>query len=131
MHIHNRFELKNKFLHLECFISLLRSLLLLRFFSLKNNIEKLKFIESKNRDNKSLDTIFFIFTKISKYLMINKCLTTSFALFRVLKIYGYSPKLFIGIKEASEFNSHAWLECEERKFLFSNSEEYAKIFEIK
>lgn len=130
MHIHNPLELNNKFLHFECLNSLITSLVLLNLFPLKKNIEKLKFIKSKIRNKKSLDTIFFIFTKISKYLSINKCLTTSFALFRVLKIYGYSPKLYIGIKKEKEFNSHAWLECNERKFLFSNSEEYVKIFEI-
>lgn len=131
MHIHNPLELNNKFLHFECLNSLITSLVLLNLLPLKKNIEKLKFIKSKIRNNKSLDTIFFIFTKISKYLSINKCLTTSFALFRVLKIYGYSPKLYIGIKKEKDFNSHAWLECNERKFFFSNSEEYVKIFEIK
>tara|TARA_Y100000748_G_scaffold301978_2_gene303234 strand:- start:502 stop:897 length:396 start_codon:yes stop_codon:yes gene_type:complete len=131
MHIRKSFEVDKKLLNFECFMCLLTSSAQLRFRPLKNNIERLKFIKPKNRKNKSLDTIFFIFTKISKYIFIKKCLTTSVALFRVLKIYGYSPTLHIGVKHEKDFNSHAWIECNDKKFFFSESEKYLKIFEVK
>jgi hypothetical protein len=59
-----------------------------------------------------------------------RCLTRSLVLTRLLARRGIAAKLVIGARPGSEFQAHAWVECEGEAVLSSGNGSFGRLVEL-
>ena len=79
-----------------------------------NDLEKIlsllqKITVNKNKTSVEMNFLLRYHLKISKLLGLKKCLTTSIAIFYILRNLGYAAKINISIAKEKKFYSHSWI----------------------
>ena len=123
-------RIKNKNLFFSIFFSSIFYLVAVKFMSfnfLKNNLESKKAL---NKKKYKLNEILNYEKKISEKLNIKQCLIRMCVLFSILKKNAYKPVLFVGVKDDSNFKSHAWLSVQNKLIDLENRTEYKTILEL-
>ena len=123
-------RIKNKNLFFSIFFSSIFYLVAVKFMSfnfLKNNLESKK---AFNKKKYKLNEILNYEKKISEKLNIKQCLIRMCVLFSILKKNAYKPVLFVGVKDDSNFKSHAWLSVQNKLIDLENRTEYKTILEL-
>ncbi len=123
-------RIKNKNLFFSIFFSSIFYLVAVKFMSfnfLKNNLESKKAL---NKKKYKLNEILNYEKKISEKLNIKQCLIRMCVLFSILKKNAYKPVLFVGVKDDSNFKSHAWLSVQNKFIDLENRTEYKTILEL-
>ena len=85
--------------------------------NIMNYLEKIK-ISNISHIDLNLEKIFIYERRIAKAMKIEKCFTSACCLFKTLRQLGYRPNLCIGIMKNKSFESHAWIEVDNYKFLY-------------
>ena len=85
------------------------------------NFEKIlsflqKITVNKNRTSVEVSFLLRYHLKISKLLGLKKCLTTSIAIFYILRNLGYSAKINISIAKDKKFFSHSWISIDAKNY---------------
>ena len=123
-------RIKNKNLLFSIFFSSIFYLVAVKYLSfnfLKNNLESKKAL---NKKKYKLNEILNYEKKISEKLNIKQCLIRMCVLFSILKKNAYKPVLFVGVKDDSNFKSHAWLSVQNKLIDLENRTEYKTILEL-
>ena len=84
------------------------------FITRTNDFEKIlsllqKITVNKNKTYVEINFLLRYHLKISKLLGLKKCLTTSIAIFYILRNLGYAAKINISIAKEKKFYSHSWI----------------------
>ena len=84
------------------------------FITRTNDFEKIlsllqKITVNKNKTSVEMNFLLRYHLKISKLLGLKKCLTTSIAIFYILRNLGYAAKINISIAKEKKFFSHSWI----------------------
>ena len=84
------------------------------FITRTNDFEKIlsllqKITVNKNKTSVEINFLLRYHLKISKLLGLKKCLTTSIAIFYILRNLGYAAKINISIAKEDKFFSHSWI----------------------
>ena len=95
------------------------------FITRTKNFEKIlsllrKITVNKNKTLVEIDFLLRYHSKISKLLGLKKCLTTSVAVFYILRNFGYPAKIYISVAREKEFFSHSWISVDAKDYFKEN-----------
>ena len=104
------------------------------FITRTNDFEKIlsllqKITVNKNKTYVEINFLLRYHLKISKLLGLKKCLTTSIAIFYILRNLGYAAKINISISKEKEFFSHSWITINAKNY-FKEKENLIDIISI-
>ncbi|MBK9294684.1 MAG: lasso peptide biosynthesis B2 protein [Oligoflexia bacterium] len=90
-------------------------------------------IKPQQKQNYTFGQIAWAVSALSRRLPLMTCFVQALTAHKLLKQNGHNTLLCIGVKRGQEFESHAWVVCQDQVILgnIDNLDEYQIIFEEK